>query len=285
MNAKAAEELELDELVAQFWKIDRSEIHDGLAFDSTHLRAMSSLRFYRFLVALEDHFGVKLNDPASIITYGVLRAAIAAARVQAGDSPQAGAVGLGAVGWGLGNQKAVGSRQSAVCSPSSAQPEPVEGPALILSLSKDPPLILSLSKDPASPQPPAHGPTSWDGISIGHDIEAIANFPDVQGASLDSFYTRYFTPAEIARCAQSSNPRQHFAARFCAKEALRKCGALFRELALTDIEVVNDAAGSPSIVIHDERTNQLLGPSAVLLTLSHTDTLASAMVLVVRSAP
>ncbi len=53
---------------------------------------------------------------------------------------------------------------------------------------------------------------------IGIDIEDISRFKDKP----DEFYSRLFTDDEIKYCKSNINPAPHFAARFCAKEAVFK---------------------------------------------------------------
>ncbi len=53
---------------------------------------------------------------------------------------------------------------------------------------------------------------------IGIDIEDISRFKDKP----EAFYNRLFTENEINYCLSKRNPAPHFAARFCAKEAVFK---------------------------------------------------------------
>ena len=53
---------------------------------------------------------------------------------------------------------------------------------------------------------------------IGVDIEDILRFEN----KADDFYKRLFTDSEINYCKSNKNPAPHFAARFCAKEAVFK---------------------------------------------------------------
>ncbi len=53
---------------------------------------------------------------------------------------------------------------------------------------------------------------------IGVDIEDISRFEDKP----QEFYHRLFTDNEINYCKSYKNPAPHFAARFCAKEAVYK---------------------------------------------------------------
>ncbi len=90
---------------------------------------------------------------------------------------------------------------------------------------------------------------------------------------------RLFTKAEQDYAEQQAEPALHYAARFCAKEAVVKA------LGLTvwsprDIEVRLDAAGAPSIALHGALQTER--PLAISLT--HTATTAGAVALCVPAA-
>jgi hypothetical protein len=68
----------------------------------------------------------------------------------------------------------------------------------------------------------------------------------------------------------------HFAARWCAKEALKKCDRAFLAIEGKDVEVVNDEAGAPHLV-HLANGSPRRLPHAV--SLSHTTHAAVAMVV------
>lgn len=80
---------------------------------------------------------------------------------------------------------------------------------------------------------------------IGVDIEDISRFKDKEQA----FYERVFSPLEIEYCMSKRNPAPHFAARFCAKEAVFKAlsSAGFQDIVISQIEVYNDENGCPRI--------------------------------------
>jgi holo-[acyl-carrier protein] synthase len=124
---------------------------------------------------------------------------------------------------------------------------------------------------------PAHGPS----FGLGQDIEELELLPVATDWAAHPFYARNFTPKEIAWCAAQAEPRRHFAARLCAKEALKKAHPLLTPLTLASIEVSSDADGRPSLSVLDDATLRRLGPVQILVSLSHTDRLASAVVLLV----
>jgi len=112
------------------------------------------------------------------------------------------------------------------------------------------------------------------------DIERIAAAIERYG---DRFLGRIFTTPEIIYCTRRRVPAVHFAGRFAAKEAAMKAlgtghshGVLWR-----DLEVVRHG-GPPQLQFHggaQERFKAIGGRSS-LLTITHSDTLALAQVLI-----
>jgi hypothetical protein len=77
---------------------------------------------------------------------------------------------------------------------------------------------------------PANMPGTF---TCGIDIQDISIFPETDDYWTEPFYQENFTGEEIAYCAAAGFPRQHFAARWCIKEALRKNGPAFYLCRLT----------------------------------------------------
>lgn len=80
---------------------------------------------------------------------------------------------------------------------------------------------------------------------IGVDIEDISRFDGKDNA----FYERIFTPVEIEYCSTKKNYAAHYAARFCAKEAVFKAlsAAGVDNILITQIEIYNDKTGCPHV--------------------------------------
>ena len=103
-----------------------------------------------------------------------------------------------------------------------------------------------------------------------------------------SFAESVFLPAEISYCQSQHHPASHFAARFAAKEAVVKAladaggsGSFW-----LDITVLRDPSGKPSIQL-DGRLGDCahqLGVTRIHLSLTHTDDMAAATV-VIEGAP
>lgn len=116
-----------------------------------------------------------------------------------------------------------------------------------------------------------------DDISIGVDIEDIDRFKDRPSA----FYSKIFTAKEQEYCNKKQMPEQHYAVRFCAKEAFIKalCGLGWKMTAfsLSEIEIYNNESGCP--MINYEKVNGI----AAKVSLSHDQTKAVASVIVFKS--
>jgi holo-[acyl-carrier protein] synthase len=111
------------------------------------------------------------------------------------------------------------------------------------------------------------------------DVPRMAKELEKEGAE---FRNTVFTPAEIEYCEAKRYPARHFAARFAAKEALFKALAgsaspdFWRE-----VEVARTGDAPPRLLLHGrvkEAANRL-GVTNILVSLSHTDSLAAASVV------
>lgn len=85
---------------------------------------------------------------------------------------------------------------------------------------------------------------------------------------------RLFTPGEQAYAESQAVPARHYAARFCAKEAVVKALRLESWDPL-DIEVVRGDQGAPMAVLH----GALTGRGPIELSLTHTRSAAGAVAL------
>ena len=107
-------------------------------------------------------------------------------------------------------------------------------------------------------------------------FESISALPETKDYWEEPFYKANFTPPEIAYCVSQSNPRMHFAARWCAKEAFKKCRPAYAQWEMNRIEVVRGKAGRPSLqVMADDGART----PPVALSLTHTEDWALAMVV------
>lgn len=111
------------------------------------------------------------------------------------------------------------------------------------------------------------------------DIPRIAATLDRYG---ERFARRVFTEGEIAYCRRRRLPAVHFAARFAAKEAAMKALGTGHtpEVLWRDVEVVR-SGGPPQLQFHGGAARRFaaLGAHSSLLTITHSDALALAHVL------
>jgi holo-[acyl-carrier protein] synthase len=119
-------------------------------------------------------------------------------------------------------------------------------------------------------------------IGIGMDATEIDRIEAAVARFGDRFLHRVFTEGEIAYATRRRNPAPHLAGRFAAKEAAMKAlgtghsqGVLWR-----DIEVVR-AGGPPQLRFHGgaARRFERMNASSSLLTITHSETLAIAQVM------
>ena len=123
-------------------------------------------------------------------------------------------------------------------------------------------------------------------IGLGLDATDIARVARVIDRYGERFLGRVFTNDEVAYCRRRRVPAIHFAGRFAAKEAAMKAlgtghshGVLWR-----DVEVVR-RSGPPQLALHGGAVRRFaaMGGQSTLLTITHSDHLALAEVLVLST--
>jgi holo-[acyl-carrier protein] synthase len=120
-------------------------------------------------------------------------------------------------------------------------------------------------------------------IGLGLDATDISRISDTIKRYGERFTHRIFTEGEVAYCMRRRVPAIHFAGRFAAKEAAMKAlgtghsqGVLWR-----DLEVVR-RGGPPQLRLHGGAARRFaaIGGRTSLLTITHSDALALAEVLI-----
>ncbi|MGI6452185.1 MAG: holo-ACP synthase [Syntrophomonadaceae bacterium] len=98
---------------------------------------------------------------------------------------------------------------------------------------------------------------------------------------------RVFTEQELHYCFSQKNPYPSLAARFAAKEAVKKLiPACAARICFKNTEIVRDAYGGPQIVLHGN-TRELFRQNsitALTVSLSHTEYQAIAVVTAVKGS-
>lgn len=120
-------------------------------------------------------------------------------------------------------------------------------------------------------------------IGLGIDLTDIPRIVNTMERYGQRFLQRIFTEGEIAYCTRRRVPAIHFAGRFASKEATMKAlgtghshGVLWR-----DVEVVR-RGGPPQLQLHGGAARRFaaMGGRSSLLTITHSEALAMAQVLI-----
>jgi holo-[acyl-carrier protein] synthase len=124
-----------------------------------------------------------------------------------------------------------------------------------------------------------------DIIGTGIDATEIKRIAEAIERWGDRFVARVFTQNEIAYCRRRRDPAPSFAARFAAKEAAMKALGTghSRGVFWTGIEVVR-RHGPPRLQFHGGAAARMtqLGATGSFLTLTHSQELAIAHVMLIR---
>ncbi len=115
----------------------------------------------------------------------------------------------------------------------------------------------------------------------GVDLENPDTLPYAIDYSLHPFYVDNFTLDEIEYCATQRDPRLHFTARWCAKEAVKKCLPKLFTVDNRQLEVRKRTTGAPFLVLLSAHGDK---PLPVSLSLSHCGQLAIAVVVASATA-
>jgi holo-[acyl-carrier protein] synthase len=123
-------------------------------------------------------------------------------------------------------------------------------------------------------------------IGIGLDATDIPRVRKTVERFGDRFLNRIFTAGELAYCMRKRDPAESLAARFAAKEAAMKALGTghTQQVLWKDIEVVR-GFGAPQLRFHGgaARRFQALGSNASLVTITHSDSVAIAQVVIMHN--
>jgi holo-[acyl-carrier protein] synthase len=124
-------------------------------------------------------------------------------------------------------------------------------------------------------------------IGLGADVIEVERIRGVMDRQGERFLSRVFTDEEREYCCRMAQPHKHLAARFAAKEAVSKCftTGIGAELGWKSVSVYHGPRNQPLVRL-DEKGQALLreaGATDVILTLSHTDSVAMAVAALIRS--
>ena len=121
-------------------------------------------------------------------------------------------------------------------------------------------------------------------LGLGLDAVDIARVERMLVDNGDRMLQRLFSEAESAYAMARARPAQHLAVRLAAKEAAFKALAgneLARAIGWREIEVLNGADGAPTLALTGRAAARAteLGVARVLVTLTHTETVGVAVVI------
>ncbi|MBI5623846.1 MAG: 4'-phosphopantetheinyl transferase superfamily protein [Elusimicrobia bacterium] len=113
-------------------------------------------------------------------------------------------------------------------------------------------------------------------LRCGIDIESVEMLPKAEDYAAHPFYHDNFTADEIAYCGRQPDPRPHFAARWCAKEALKKSEPSLMAEPMSSLEVVRTDSGALFLRRRGKGGSKDLPHS---VSVSHTESVAAAVVV------
>ena len=115
-------------------------------------------------------------------------------------------------------------------------------------------------------------------IHIGTDIEEINRIKSSIEMS-PNFIKKCFTLSEINYCMSKKQFYQHFAVRFCAKEAFAKAAG--KPQNWHDVEILNNNQGKPIMTLHGTAKDRF-SEYKISLSMSHSNEYATATVIIYK---
>lgn len=124
-------------------------------------------------------------------------------------------------------------------------------------------------------------------VAHGVDVVDMADFSRLINEQAGGFVDRYFTLGELATADEGGNRIERLASRFAIKEAVLKAlGTGWGDgMAFTDVEVVSQQTGAPTVVLH-RRLVTIADEQGIvrwLVSASHTTMVAMASVIALTS--
>jgi holo-[acyl-carrier protein] synthase len=122
-------------------------------------------------------------------------------------------------------------------------------------------------------------------ISVGHDMVEIERVERAIGRYGEKFLQKIYTPAELNYAFRKGNAVPSLAVRFAAKEAISKaflCG-IGRQFRWQSASITHQSGGAPEVILDTLGAARLeeLGGLRVIISLTHTRSMASAVALVI----
>jgi holo-[acyl-carrier protein] synthase len=122
-------------------------------------------------------------------------------------------------------------------------------------------------------------------LGTGIDLVEIERFQNVLKRYGERFLSRIYTECERNYCRDRRNFHEHLAARFCAKEAVRKAfGNFSSSMRWLEVEVENDIGGKPVIKLSGKARAlaDSIGIKEIFVTISHSRRYAVAQAILLK---
>ena len=116
-------------------------------------------------------------------------------------------------------------------------------------------------------------------FGVGTDILKLNRMRSGILQESDPFVRRTFTEKERKEAAKREDPREYFAGRFAAKEAVYKSLRVSPELVdLSEIEVLTESSGAPRVILHGRLLSykNQLGIRKVHVSISYEEEIVTA---------
>jgi holo-[acyl-carrier protein] synthase len=128
-------------------------------------------------------------------------------------------------------------------------------------------------------------PAGTNVVGVGIDSIEVVRIKDSIEKHGDHFLNKIFTSGEQAYCKDKSDPAPFYATRFASKEAIAKAlrTVMGKDFGWLDSEIIHGSAGEPFVAL-SEQGEELLrssGATKVLVSLTHLEAVASAVVVLV----
>jgi holo-[acyl-carrier protein] synthase len=122
-------------------------------------------------------------------------------------------------------------------------------------------------------------------VGVGIDSIEVVRIKDSIEKHGDHFLNKIFTSGEQAYCKDKLDPAPFYATRFASKEAIAKAlrTGMGKDFGWLDSEIIHGSAGEPFVAL-SEQGEELLrssGATKVLVSLTHLEAVASAVVVLV----
>lgn len=120
-------------------------------------------------------------------------------------------------------------------------------------------------------------------VGTGIDLIQVVRIKKAVEKWKDRFLSRIYTPQEISYCRERKESCIHLAARFAAKEAVRK--AMEERMDWREVEIANDRWGKPEVNLRGRarERGRRQGEKKIFLSITHEYDYALAQAVVITS--